>query len=145
MQNLKRVVWFITRPFFHSKAAIQGVYFHLRLATNNPAPNAYTVEHIPLLAAELRRLMTISDQVRQITQQVETEAIKRILRKGESSEKVLARLAAEAANSARQLREQAKDFPAWMENEMISFSKREAAYFGVTHDPEQIDFFASVV
>lgn len=72
------------------------------------------------------------------------KAIKRIFRKGEAAEKVLAHLAVEAARSVQQLREHVAKFPVWMEGDLISFTERHPS-----RDPnhciqEQPDFFLSV-
>ena len=143
-QHIKRIVWFTARNFRQQEAASHGIWHHLRQATYNPAPNAYGVEHIPVLAAELRRIIAISEQVGQITRHVEQQAIKRIFRKGETAEKVLAHLAAEAARSVQQLREHVAQFPSWMESDLISFTQRRPANFPDHYPPEQVDFFLDV-
>lgn len=143
MQHMKRIVWFAARDFHMEQAVNQGIWYYLRQVTHNPAPNAYSVDHIPVLAAELRRIIAISEQVRQITGHVEAQAIKRIFRKGEVAERVLAQLAAEAERSVQKLQDQVKDFPAWMEGEMLRFAERKPAFYGCAYTPEQPDFFLS--
>ena len=143
-QHMKRIVWFAARNFRQQESASQGIWHHLRQVTHNPAPNAYGVEHIPVLAAELRRVIAISDQVGQITRHVEEQAIKRIFRKGEAAEKVLAHLAVEAARSVQQLREHVAKFPVWMESDLISFTERHPSRDPNHYIQEQPDFFLSV-
>ena len=142
-QHMKRIVWFAGRNFHRQEAVTQGIWYHLRQATNNPAPNAYSVDHIPVLAAELRRVISLCDQIGQITRHVEEQAVKRIFRKGETAEKVLSFLAREAARDVQKLHESVAEFPAWMESDLIGFSERQPAHFVSHYTPEQPDFFLS--
>lgn len=142
-QHMKRIVWLAGRNFHRQEAVTQGIWYHLRQATNNPAPNAYSVDHIPVLAAELRRVISLCDQIGQITRHVEEQAVKRIFRKGETAEKVLAHLAREAARDVQKLHESVAEFPAWMESDLIGFSERQPAHFVSHYTPEQPDFFLS--
>lgn len=144
MQHLRRMVWLAAHNFHADQSANQGIWYHLRQVTNNPAPNAYGVNHIPLLAAELSRVLAVSQQVRQITGHVEAQAIKRIFRKGEASEKVLAQLAADAARSTKELQDEVEKFPVWMEGELLQFAKRQPALYGCNYPHEQPEFFHSV-
>ncbi len=144
MRHMKRIVWFAGRNFHSQESATQGIWHYLRQITGNPAPNAYGVEHIPVLAAELRRVLALCDQVGQITRSIEAQAVKRIFRDGETTEKVLAQMAVEAARSMKQLNDQVAEFPTWMEGELISFTERRAAYgHDTAYTPEQPDFFLS--
>lgn len=143
-QHMKRIVWLAGRNFHRQEAVTQGIWYHLRQATNNPAPNAYSVDHIPVLAAELRRVISLCDQVGQITRHVEEQAVKRIFRKGETAEKVLAHLACEAARDVQKLRESVAEFPVWMESDLIGFSERQPAHFVSHYTSEQPDFFIGV-
>ena len=141
MQHIKRVVWFAARNFHRENAACQGIWHHLREVTYNPAPNAYSVDHIPVLAAELRRIASLCEQVGQITRHVEEQAVKRIFRKGETAEKVLSYLARQAASDVQKLREGMAEFPTWMEADLIGFTERQPARFINHYEPEQPDFF----
>lgn len=144
MQHMKRIVWFAGRNFHSQESATQGIWYYLRQITHNPAPNAYGVDHIPVLAAELRRVLALCDQVGQITRGIEAQAVKRIFRQGETADKVLAQLAAEAARSVKQLNDHVAEFPTWMEGDLLSFTERAPAYHGAAYTPEQPDFFLSV-
>lgn len=144
MQHMKRIVWFAGRNFHSQESATQGIWYYLRQITHNPAPNAYGVDHIPVLAAELRRVLALCDQVGQITRSIEAQAVKRIFRQGETAEKVLAQLAAEAARSVKQLNDHVAEFPTWMEGDLLSFTERKPTYHGAAYMPEQPDFFLSV-
>lgn len=144
MQHMKRIVWFAGRNFHSQESATQGIWHYLRQITHNPAPNAYGVDHIPVLAAELRRVLALCDQVGRITRGIEAQAVKRIFRNGETADKVLAQLAVEAARSVKQLNDHAAEFPTWMEGELLNFTERKPAYHGAAYTPEQPDFFLSV-
>ena len=142
-QHLKRIVWLAGRNFHRQEAVTQGIWYHLRQVTNNPAPNAWCVDHIPVLAAELRRIIVICEQVGQIRHHVETQAIKRIFRKGEAADKVLNQLARQAEQQVRQLQESLAEFPTWLEADLINFTERRPARDTNHYTPEQPDFFLS--
>ena len=141
MQHIKRVVWFAGRNFHRQEAVTQGIWHYLRQVTYNPAPNAYSVDHIPVLAVELRRIVSLCEQVSQITRHVEEQAVKRIFRKGETAEKVLSYLARQAASDVQKLREGMAEFPTWMEADLIGFTERQPVHFVSHYEPEQPDFF----
>lgn len=145
MQHLKRIVWLASNCFHMDGSANQGIWYYLRQVTNNPAPNAYSVDHIPLLAPELRRIMNISWQVRELTQQIEEQAVKRIFRKGDAAEKILKSLAAQAQLKVKQLEEGVAEFPTWMESELLNFTGRKPLGFsGHSYSAEQPDFFLNM-
>ena len=143
-QHMKRIVWLAARNFHRQEAVTQGIWYHLRQVTNNPAPNAYSVDHIPVLAAELRRVISLCDQVGQITRHVEEQAIKRIFRKGETAEKVLSHLALEAAQRVQQMHERIAEFSEWLESDLINFTERLPSRDPHHYAPEQPDFFIGV-
>lgn len=140
-QHMKRIIWMAGKNFHFSGPATQGFWYYLRQATNNPAPNAYTTDQIPVLAAELRRIVSLSEQVGAITRHVEEQAIKRIFRKGETADKVLHQLALEAQRRVQQLTEHIAEFPSWMETDLLNFSERRPAHQCDHYSSEQPDFF----
>lgn len=142
VQHMRRIVWFAGRNFHSEESATQGIWHYLRHITHNPAPNSYTVDHIPVLALELRRILAISEQVGRITRNLEAQAVKLIFRKGETAEKVLAQLAVEAERSVKQLNDQVTELPSWMEDDLLSFAGRKPSHIhGAAYKPEQPDFF----
>lgn len=142
VQHMRRIVWFAGRNFHSEESATQGIWHYLRHITHNPAPNSYTVDHIPVLALELRRILSISEQVGRITRNLEAQAVKLIFRKGETAEKVLAQLAVEAERSVKQLNDQVAELPSWMEDDLLSFAGRKPSCIqGAAYKPEQPDFF----
>ena len=143
MQHMKRIVWMASKNFHFTGPATQGFWYYLRQATNNPAPNAYTTDQIPVLAAELRRIVNLSEQVGAITRHVEEQAIKRIFRKGETADKVLQQLAAEAERNLHKLTEHIAEFPSWMKTDLLNFTERRPAYQCDYYNSEQPDFFLS--
>lgn len=141
MNNLSRVVWFVANRFSMEQAAAQGVWHHLRKVTNNPTPNRYTVEHIPVLAAELRRIITLSDRVRSITRKVEEQAIRQLFRRGDTADKVLQSIEAQANKALAQELAATSQFPRWMEYDMNALLERRHSGHHGNYLPEQPDFF----
>lgn len=144
MQHLKRMVWAIASNFQQKESASQGVWKHLRLATNNPAPYPYTVEHIPTLGAELQRLLAIGYQVRDITAAIEAEAIRRIFRRGELASQVLTHIEAKARQALAHQLQAARTLPTWLANDIEAFSQRRPCLaMGAHYAAEQPDFFGA--
>lgn len=144
MQHLKRMVWAIASNFHQEESASQGVWKHLRLATNNPAPYPYTVEHIPTLGAELQRLLAISHQVRDITAAVEAEVIRRIFRRGDLASQVLAHAEAKARQALAHQVNTVKALPVWLANDIEAFAQRRPCLaMGAHYAAEQPDFFGA--
>lgn len=146
MQHLKRMVWAIASNFQQKESASQGVWKHLRLATNNPAPYPYTVEHIPTLGAELQRLLAISYQVRDITAAIEAEAIRRIFRRGDLASQVLTHIEAKARQALAHQLQAARTLPTWLANDIEAFTRRRPCLsMGAHYGAEQPDFFGAAV
>lgn len=56
MSNLQSVIWKITQTLPLRDRFIQTIWCSLRLATNNPAPAPFTVDHLPVIVDDLRRV-----------------------------------------------------------------------------------------
>jgi prophage antirepressor-like protein len=56
MSNLQSVIWKITQTLPLRDRFIQTIWCSLRLATNNPSPAPFTVDHLPVIVDDLRRV-----------------------------------------------------------------------------------------
>lgn len=95
MDNLTRIVWLTARQFRFEQSWSNAVWKRIRIATGTPSPQKFQVQHLPIIAAELRKIYTYTNQVRSAMQQAEKEAIKRVLLKCEDAATVLADITSE--------------------------------------------------
>lgn len=125
MNNLTRLVWLISRNTRNETAWAQAVWKSLRQATGTPSPQRFQVQHIPLLAAEVRRIYTITEQYRAAVFEAEKIVTGRIFRKGEDADKVMAevrRSLSEAANKEAAALKAV--FNRWSEQDIAHFAQR---------------------
>ncbi|HGJ5878179.1 MAG TPA: Bro-N domain-containing protein, partial [Arsenophonus nasoniae] len=92
MRNLTHLVWCITNGFRFERSWSNAVWLALREVTGTPSPERFQVEHIPLMADECRRIYYITETLRQIINDAEKQTIKRLLRKRENIDTVLAEI-----------------------------------------------------
>ncbi|MFS1583176.1 MAG: Rha family transcriptional regulator [Candidatus Arsenophonus phytopathogenicus] len=91
-RNLTHLVWCMTDGFRFERSWSNAVWLALREVTGTPSPARFQVEHIPLMADECRRIYYISESLRQIINDAEKQVIKRLLRKRENIDTVLAEI-----------------------------------------------------
>ncbi|MDR5611660.1 MAG: ORF6N domain-containing protein [Arsenophonus sp.] len=124
-RNLTHLVWCMTNGFRFERSWSNAVWLALREVTGTPSPERFQVAHIPLMADECRRIYYITESLRQIINEAEKQVIKRLLRKRENIDTVLAEI--------KQLFEQfhhqqigiiATRTDHWYEGELTHFLKR---------------------
>ncbi|HGJ5882482.1 Bro-N domain-containing protein [Arsenophonus sp.] len=91
-RNLTHLVWCMTNGFWFERSWSNAVWLALRELTGTPSPERFQVEQIPLMADECRRIYYITESLRQIINDAEKQTIKRILRKRENIDTVLAEI-----------------------------------------------------
>ena len=125
MGNLTRLVWLMANPFRHQEAMTQAVWHAFRACTNTPAPQRFQTRHIPLLAAETRRLFHLTRAVAALLADAEQALVRRIIRKGENAEKVIEeiRLALAKAND-EDLQTADRHLSRWLEHEISPLIER---------------------
>ncbi|WP_334468661.1 Rha family transcriptional regulator [Arsenophonus sp. PmNCSU2021_1] len=92
IRNLTHLVWCMTNGFRFERSWSNAVWLALREVTGTPSPERFQVEHIPLMADECRRIYYITESLRQIINDAEKQTIKRLLRKRENIDTVLAEI-----------------------------------------------------
>jgi prophage antirepressor-like protein len=135
MSNLSRIVWQITNGFAYEQCWVNAVWHCLRAATSTPAPRLFQMGHIPLLAAECRRIYALTASTRQMMNKAENDLVRRVLRHGEDAEKVLAEMNAGFAQlSASDLSKANGCLAKWGEHDIARFEQRlpcgQATYSG---------------
>ncbi|EHL2774443.1 hypothetical protein KCE64_005288 [Salmonella enterica subsp. enterica serovar Hvittingfoss] len=109
MNNLNHLVVLMTRQFARTGSWRNGVWHALRRATGVPSPEEFTVDDLPALTQECRRIIQITREAGEMISRIERETVRRIVRHREDCDKVLAELQRECntqrldAASLRQL------------------------------------------
>ncbi|HCA3583969.1 TPA: BRO-N domain-containing protein [Salmonella enterica subsp. enterica serovar Muenchen] len=100
MKNLNHLVVMMTRQFSRTGSWRLGVWHALRRATGVPSPELFTVDDLPALTEECRRIIQITSEAGDMIGRIEQEAVRRIVRHREDCGIVLAELQREC-NSQR--------------------------------------------
>ncbi|EOZ4488861.1 Bro-N domain-containing protein [Salmonella enterica subsp. diarizonae] len=100
MKNLNYLVVMMTRQFSRTGSWRLGVWHALRRATGVPSPELFTVDDLPALTEECRRIIQITSEAGDMIGRIEQEAVRRIVRNREDCDMVLAELQREC-NSQR--------------------------------------------
>lgn len=129
MGNLSRLVWLLVNPFRYKSSITQAIWYDFRACTNTPSPQRFQVRHIPLLAAEARRLFYITRAIAELIAEAETALVRRIIRKGENAEKVIEeiRLLLAKAND-EDLQTADRHLGKWVEHEIKPLVERKPSY-----------------
>ncbi|HDI1197376.1 TPA: hypothetical protein IMJ33_005990, partial [Salmonella enterica] len=98
MKNLNHLVVMMTRQFSRVGSWRLGVWHALRRATGVPSPELFTVDDLPALTEECRRIIQITSEAGDMIGRIEQEAVRRIVRNREDCDMVLAELQRECNN-----------------------------------------------
>lgn len=123
---IRRVVWFIASRFGNGgeNAWTQAVWAHLRAALDAPAPQPFYVDQLPRIAETLATVMRDTSATSDLIRKVQQDAARRILRKGEAADGVLAELAREAEAHHARCQEQLPELPSWFVKDIQSIADR---------------------
>lgn len=126
MGRIANLVWMIGNWFGQHTAWTQAIWFALRRATGVPAPQRFTVQHLPTLAAELQRCWVMAEALRDAQREAQAVVLKRIIRRGEQAEPLLIELRAQLLEAAQTEREHFTGVLAdWHERELAKLTARE--------------------
>lgn len=89
MSNLKRLVWLMTNGMKFDQAWNAGVWHCLRSVTGRPSPQPFSVEDLPVLGEECRRIMKITSAVHAAFYDFEKQVISKVVRKRGAIEPLL--------------------------------------------------------
>lgn len=92
MNNINHLVVLMTRQFARTGSWRLGVWHALRRATGVPSPEEFTVDDLPALTQECRRIIQITSEAGKMISYIEREAVRRIVRHREDCEMVLSEL-----------------------------------------------------
>lgn len=81
--NLKRLIWICEKEFNCKKSAGLAIWGRLREITGVKSPEKFEVKHLPILAQEFQRILSVIEHYSNIKYQTEKNLIKHILRNGQ--------------------------------------------------------------
>lgn len=140
-RNLKQAVWHAVHGFRFQGVWTQAVWFYLRRALGVPAPHGYTVDHLPQLAQELQTVIAATEQVHILLIDIEQQAAKRILRRGECADLVVAELRTQASARLTAMQVQTA-LPTYLAKDMAAIPSRAPNLYDRGNN-EQPDFFTA--
>ena len=121
---IRRVIWFIANRFGHGDSWTQGIWAHVRAALDHPAPQPFYVDQLPRIAETLATVMRDANATSELIGKINREAVRRILRKGEAADLVLAELEREADAHNVQCQQLLPELPSWLANDIRSIANR---------------------
>lgn len=142
MMNVKRMVWFISRSFRFEQAWTNGMWHQMRRVTDNPSPRPFAVEHLPRIAQELQIAASAAEQIKDLMMELEQEACKRIFRRAEDAEMVIADIRAKAAEQIQARRQEFAKFPSHMRSDLLAVTERKSGRFPRPSCDETFGYFA---
>lgn len=92
MGNLNHLVTLMSMSFKRQSTWSRGIWYALRRASGVPSPQPFTVNDLPALSEECRRIIKITATVNEMISRIEKEAVRRILRNREECEQVVGQL-----------------------------------------------------
>ncbi|EAC0475049.1 hypothetical protein DCN34_005097 [Salmonella enterica subsp. enterica] len=92
MNNLNHLMVLMTQQFACTGSWRLGVWHALRRATGVPSPEEFTVDDLPALTQECRRIIQITREAGEMISRIERETVRRIVRHREDCDTVLAEL-----------------------------------------------------
>ncbi|HDW0699231.1 TPA: Bro-N domain-containing protein [Escherichia coli] len=84
-EYLRGLINDIAQSFQYRNAWISGVWLALRRACRNPSPNSITVDDLPAITAELRRILTAAESALGNMRTYERELLRDVVRGGRRS------------------------------------------------------------
>ncbi|WP_245677483.1 Rha family transcriptional regulator [Candidatus Arsenophonus triatominarum] len=91
-QNLARIIALITQNFRFRDAWNNAIWHALREVTGIPSPYPMEVRLVPSIATECERIWHVTEELQDKIADAEKTAIKRIIRKRENADKVIAEI-----------------------------------------------------
>lgn len=89
MNNLTRLVWLMTHGMKFDKAWNAGIWHCLRSVTDRPSPQPFSVDDLPALGEECRRLLKVTSAFKSVVHDFEKEVIRIVVRRRGSIEPLI--------------------------------------------------------
>jgi prophage antirepressor-like protein len=130
-RNIKRMIGEIARFQRYDTGWVQGVWVAIRKRTGNPSPKPFTVDHLPLIAEELVRVLNAAQKLRDHTRKLERAVLKSVIRGGSSIDAIIAQEEAEQdATLAEMVHGANSVLDDWQIHELNAIAARTALPYG---------------
>lgn len=103
MLNIKRLIWCCAGHLDQKQSVSSAIWYSLRNVTGVPSPAKFEVEHLPVLAQEFNRILSIIEPYLKARYACEEALIKRLLRDREDAQSLLTKLLDEMKESTSEL------------------------------------------
>ncbi|MGX8941589.1 BRO-N domain-containing protein [Symbiopectobacterium sp. Eva_TO] len=92
MSNLTRLVWLMTKGMKFERAWNAGVWHCLRSVTGRPSPEPFSVDDLPALGEECRRLLKVTSRFNSVVYDFEKEVIRSVVRRRGNMESMIEKM-----------------------------------------------------
>ncbi|MGX8943224.1 BRO-N domain-containing protein [Symbiopectobacterium sp. Eva_TO] len=92
MSNLTRLVWLMTNGMKFERAWNAGVWHCLRSVTGRPSPEPFSVNDLPALGEECRRLLKVTSRFNSVVYDFEKEVIRSVVRRRGNMESMIEKM-----------------------------------------------------
>ncbi len=99
MLNIKRLIWCCAGHLDQKQSVSSAIWYSLRNVTGVPSPAKFEIEHLPVLAQEFNRILSIIEPYLKARYACEEALIKRLLRDREDAQSLLTKLLDEMKES----------------------------------------------
>lgn len=99
MLNIKRLIWCCAGHLDQKQSVSSAIWYSLRNVTGVPSPAKFEIEHLPVLAQEFNRILSIIEPYLKARYACEEALIKRLLRDREDAQSLLVKLLDEMRES----------------------------------------------
>lgn len=99
MLNIKRLIWCCAGHLDQKQSVSSAIWYSLRNVTGVPSPAKFEVKHLPVLAQEFNRILSIIEPYLKARYACEEALIKRLLRDREDAQSLLTKLLDEMKES----------------------------------------------
>lgn len=132
MLNIKRLIWCCAGQLDQKQSVSSAIWYSLRNVTGVPSPAKFEVEHLPVLAQEFNRILSIIEPYLKARYACEEALIKRLLRDREDSHSLLTNLLEEMRKSTSEFDTAIqKQLPIVFQGECLNLVERKPC--GIDH------------
>ncbi|WP_162505197.1 ORF6N domain-containing protein [Candidatus Arsenophonus triatominarum] len=122
--HLSRLIWTMANGFRFERSWTQGIWYALRHATGVESPQNFEVNQIPIIAKECEKIYNFTNGVKEAIYEAEKQAVRRVLRKREDADKVLAEMKQLLEESKEHTLVLADTLTRWQQAEIQQFLQR---------------------
>lgn len=121
---IRRAIWFISNRFRNDNTWSQAMWAQLRAELDTPAPQTFYADQLPAIAELLTDAMRHAAATSDLISEIETAAARRILKKREPAEIVLAELRQRAAEFDDDALRLTPELPRWCSGILLAVGDR---------------------